>query len=72
MKVEVFDDVWSLIHTVLGVLTLIFPLIFVLFIFYEFIEFILKRPKEKFEFFIGDILEYSLGLTFTSIFLTLL
>lgn len=75
MKVEVFDDLHSLGHLILGFLTAIIPFlrvaIVMLFILYEIVEFMykygVKKKREPVENFIGDILEYFLGLGFGAV-----
>lgn len=71
MRVEVFDDKFSIGHFLLGlvagVLSHFTPqlvlLAFLTFLGYELVEFIVKYPREKAQFFIGDLLEYTLGFT---------
>lgn len=62
MNVEVFDDWKSIFHFFIGIASYYFPFLFLIFIFYELIEFIIKKEKKK--FYVGDILEFSLGVTF--------
>ena len=64
MKVEIFDDRWSIGHLLLGALAIKFPFVFAFFVLYEVIEFCYKykRKQETVECFIGDLLEFMLGL----------
>jgi len=62
MKLEVFDDKHSLIHFLCGVLSYFWLSIFIIFIFYEIIEFIYKKGKEKPQNFLGDVAEFLFGL----------
>ena len=64
MKVEVYDDKFSVGHFILGILTFKFPYLFIIFFFYELIEFAYKygRKEEKPEHFIGDCMEYFTGI----------
>lgn len=69
MKVEVFDDKFSLGHLVIGALALHYPYIAPFFILYEIIEFGYKRKKkgrrgETIEHFIGDLIEFLIGIGF--------
>lgn len=70
MNIEIFDDPASLIHFILGILTYFFPVLLVVFLFYEFIEFIYRHRKkhpEKLKCFLGDVTEYLLGISFISL-----
>jgi len=62
MKLEVFDNKYSFIHLLCGILSYFYPFIFVIFIFYEMIEFIYKKGKEKPQNFLGDVVEFLFGL----------
>ncbi|RLC69960.1 MAG: hypothetical protein DRI26_08070, partial [Chloroflexi bacterium] len=64
MKVEIFDDRWSIGHLLLGALAIEFPFVFAFFVLYEVIEFCYKykRKQETVECFVGDLLEFMLGL----------
>ncbi len=62
MQINVFDDKKSLGHTIAGAISQFFPLVFVIFIFYEIIEHLLLAGKEKEANFLGDIVEYLFGL----------
>ena len=64
MKVNVFDDWYSIGHLILGFFTLVIPLAFIVFLLYELVEFCLKYPHEKASNFVGDIFEFVLGLGF--------
>lgn len=63
MKVEVFDDVHSLVHLALGALSVFFPAVFFIFVAYEIVEFIWKHRtrSEKLSCFFGDFFEYTFG-----------
>jgi len=64
MKIELFDDFFSLFHLPLGFLTFFFPKIFFIFFFYELVEFAYKNRKkveEPASNYIGDIVEFLLG-----------
>jgi len=70
MKVDVLDDKKSLIHLAVGFLTIFTITFFVIFVFYELAEFIYKNRKgceESVENFIGDLLEYFMGLGFATL-----
>jgi len=62
MKIEIFDDKSSFIHLACGILSYFFPVVFVIFIFYEIVEHIYKAGKEKEANFLGDIVEFLFGL----------
>ena len=65
MNVEILDDKFSFGHIALGALTYFAHWLFIVFLFYEIIEFIWKYghdKKEKPANFIGDLMEYFLGL----------
>lgn len=70
MEVEVFDDFKSIIHVIAGGICYLIPLLFIIFAFYEFIEFLYKR--EKTEHYCGDILEFCLGYTALGLCLSLI
>jgi len=72
MKIKIFDDLLSLLHFFLGFLCSFFYLnsspwiniallITIIYFSYEFIEFMLNLDYES---FIGDLLEFILGLLF--------
>jgi len=71
MEVSVFDDKKSLAHFFLGSLAAALQewkyVIFIIFLFYELIEFMLKSPKEKAEHFVGDLMEFSFGTAFITL-----
>ena len=67
MRVEVFDDRKSVLHFILGFIPFFRPAIFIGFLAYELVE--LASKKEKVKYFLGDLLEYSLGFTFGSLLL---
>jgi len=62
MKVEVFDDWASFVHTAAGALSYFAPVVFIPFIFYEIIEHMYRADEEKEASFLGDIVEYLFGL----------
>ena len=62
MKLEVFDNKHSFIHFLCGILCYFWLSIFIIFIFYEIIEFIYKKGKEKPQNFLGDVVEFLFGL----------
>jgi len=70
MRVEVFDNKFSLIHFLLGLaiaLANIKTVVLVCFIFYivfEIMEHFYKYPKETHEHFLGDIIEFVFGVGF--------
>ena len=64
MRIIVFDDERSLAHLGLGMLSVIWPWIWIIFSVYEIVEFCLKRGKrrrEKIGEFIGDLVEFLVG-----------
>ena len=61
MIVDVFDDKKSLIHLICGLLTPFFKWILPVFLFYELIEFMLRKD-ERLRHFLGDLTEYFYGL----------
>jgi len=68
MRVEVFDDAKGLIaHLLMGGVTSLIPIFFVVFIAYEYIEYIYLAGKEKEANFLGDILEFSFGVMLMTI-----
>jgi len=75
MKIEIFDDKFSIGHFVLGALTPLYPKVFLIFLFYEMIEFIykhkFKKKREKVANFLGDLTEYFWGNSFIFLFLYL-
>jgi len=74
MDIAVFDDFWSLGHFVIGLLTAIFPVAFILFFAYELLEFIYKFPRkeENIKNFVGDLFEFLIGVAFAKMFLAFL
>ena len=74
MKVEVFDDYQSIGHFLLGISSVFIPPIFYFFLAYELIEFCLKKGKkrEKARNFIGDLLEFFMGLGIACLSLSIL
>ncbi|AEA48066.1 hypothetical protein [Archaeoglobus veneficus] len=71
MNVKVFDDRLSLIHLPAGIAAYFFPAFFIVFLFYELIEFCLKaeKRKEKVENFIGDLFEFFAGVSAVHFFM---
>jgi len=69
MQVEIFDDVFSLGHLILGILSYFHVGFFVLFVFYELVEFCYKysRKRETPANFIGDLCEFFVGLSFVTL-----
>ena len=69
MKVEIFDDWFSIGHFLLGGFAVLTPAAFIFYLFYQFLEFCWKRPRreEKVENFLGDLCEFFLGLAFTTL-----
>ncbi|RLF78874.1 hypothetical protein DRN38_06675 [Thermococci archaeon] len=65
MEIEVFDDKHSFSHFILGIATFKKPYLFVIFFFYELVEFCYKygRKEERPEHFIGDCFEYFAGIS---------
>ena len=70
MKVEVFDDGWSIGHALLGALSIAFPPLAIIFFGYELITFCIKRKKrgEKVRQFIGDLFEFLIGAGLAALF----
>jgi hypothetical protein len=70
MRVEVFDDKFSLIHFLLGLaitLANVKTAVLACFIFYvmfEILEHFYKYPSETHEHFLGDIIEFMFGAGF--------
>ncbi len=60
MQITIFDDKKSLIHFALGLISPFIPLLIVIFVIYEFLEYSFSNC-ETMECFIGDIAEFSLG-----------
>jgi len=63
------DDVHSIAHVILGILSYFFPIIFIIFIFYEVAEFMYKqrRGEERPQNLMGDVLEFCLGVSAASL-----
>jgi len=74
MRAEVFDDWQSVGHFLLGVSSVFIPQIFYIFLAYELIEFCLKkgRKREKARNFIGDLLEFFMGVGIACLSLSML
>lgn len=67
MRIEVYDDINSIVHTILGFITLPIGLwVYVIFSAYELIEYLVKH-NETIEDFIGDIMEYFIGVAIFSL-----
>lgn len=67
MKVVIYDDYNSVVHTILGALTMLLGVwVYILFSLYELTEFMMKH-NEKVEHFIGDMIEYCIGVSIVSI-----
>jgi len=71
MKVELFDDFFSIGHTLLGILAYFHISFFIIFLFYELIEFCYKygRKEETLANFVGDLCEFIIGYFFISLVL---
>jgi len=70
MKIEVFDDWYSIGHLIVGVFSYFFVPIFVVFLFYELVEKMFKERKEKVSTFLGDLCEFFIGVAATHFVLT--
>ncbi len=60
MRVEVFDDWYSVGHAIAGLFAPVFWPLVIVFFAYELIEFCLKKKERKADY-VGDILEFSFG-----------
>ena len=71
MKVEIYDDKFSIGHTILGILAYFHISFFIIFLFYELIEFCYKygRKEETPANFVGDLSEFFIGYSFISLLL---
>jgi len=67
----VFDDWYSIGHTILGILASFFWFLIIIFFIYELIEFCFKKKEKKADY-VGDILEFSLGTLIGSCLVQLL
>ena len=69
MKVEIFDDKFSIGHVFLGFLAYFHISFFIIFLFYELIEFCYKygRKEETPANFIGDLCEFFIGYSLISL-----
>lgn len=73
MMVNVFDDRRGLIaHILAGGITIFVPAMFVVFIAYEFVEYIYLKGREREANFLGDVFEYSFGAMLITVFFKLL
>ena len=63
MRVELFDDYFSVGHALLGAASIMLPAMSIIFFGYELITFCLKRKKrgEKVGEFVGDLFEFLSG-----------
>ena len=61
MDVKIFDDFLSFVHVLAGFVTIFYPIIFIVFIIYEFLELAIKN--EPVEHYIGDFIEFFIGLS---------
>ena len=63
MRVEVFDDWFSIGHLLLGASAIFLPWVMAIFLGYELVEFCYKREKkgESVGEFIGDLIEFLVG-----------
>jgi len=64
MRIVVFDDRRSLAHLGLGILSVMWPWIWIVFTIYEVVEFCYrwrKGRREKIGEFIGDLVEFMVG-----------
>ena len=70
MKVEVFDDGWSIGHALLGALSIALPPLAIIFFGYELITFCAKRKKrgERVRQFVGDLFEFLIGAGLAALF----
>jgi F0F1-type ATP synthase assembly protein I len=59
MKVVVFDDWYSVIHYVIGVVSYFIPLLAIIFFIYQIVEHFVNH--ELAEFTLGDCFEFCLG-----------
>lgn len=67
MYIEIYDDINSIVHTILGFITIPFGLwVYVVFSAYELIEFMIKH-NESIADFIGDLVEYFIGVAVFSL-----
>jgi len=71
MEIRVFDDKLSLIHILIGAATSISILWFVVYVFYQVIEFTYKNrqngEREPVKNFVGDLFEFFAGYSFMGI-----
>ena len=72
MKIDVFDDLFSIGHLILGAVTYFIPLIAWIFIVYEIIEFHIKkvRKEETVKEFLGDLYEFMFGIAITHLIIS--
>jgi glucose uptake protein GlcU len=59
MKVVVFDDWYSVVHYIIGVVSYFIPLLAIIFFAYQLIEHFVKH--ESADFTVGDCFEFCLG-----------
>jgi|Deesub1362A_J573_1020465.scaffolds.fasta_scaffold00330_95 hypothetical protein len=71
MLINVFDDRYSLVHILIGIATSFSIFWFVVYIFYQIVEFTYKNKdgveKEPVGNFVGDIFEFFAGYSFMSL-----
>jgi len=75
MRIIVFDDERSLAHLGLGMLSVIWPWIWIVFSVYEIVEFCYRRRKrsgEKIGEFMGDFMEFLVGAGIAGLILGML
>ena len=65
MWANVFDDWRSIIHFIVGGLSLFFPFLLPVFMAYELVEYCLKR--EYIGYYVGDLMEYLAGAGTTAL-----
>ena len=70
MRVELFDDYFSIGHALLGAASIIAPALSVIFFGYELITFCIKRKKkkERAREFVGDLFEFLAGAGLAALF----
>lgn len=62
MKVEIFDDLFSIGHVILGVIALFVTWIVIVYVAYQIIEFCMKKGREPAINMVGDIVEFFFGV----------
>jgi F0F1-type ATP synthase assembly protein I len=61
MKVIIFDDWYSVVHYIIGIVSYFIPLFAIIFFIYQLIERFINH--ESAEFTLGDCFEFCLGFT---------